>query len=180
MSTSPYVPQSAHLFTKTRYEKPFEVLRGYDIETFPTLRTGSGYLEGTVVDIDASGNAVVAASGVGRVGFALQTVKDMSAQNGSRNYNKTEAALGDSIGVVFGDGVCATMIHEGSGDVGDFAWWDGSTLQFDAELPSGVVAIGRLLRTDGGDPTAGVRGTAGSYTTASSKKAIVLFNFQIQ
>lgn len=180
MATSSYVPQSLHLLSKTRYEKPFEVLYGYLNVTLPTRSTGSGFLEGTVVDINASGNAVVAASGALGIGFALQTVRDMSAQNGYRNYNKTEAALGENIGVIFGDGVAATMIHEGSGNVGDYAWWDGSTLQFDAEPPSGVAIIGRLLQADGSNPGAGVRGTAGDYLTASSKKAIVLFNFKIQ
>lgn len=176
---NPYVPQSTHLFGKTRYDKPFEVLNGYLNLTLGTNATGSGFLEGTVVDISSSGTAVPAASGAMGIGFALQTVKDLSAQEGRRNLNKTEVNLGDFIGVQYGAGMCATKIHEGSGDIGDYAWWDGNRLQFASSVPSGVNAIGRLVQGDGSDPTVGVNGTSGSKYVAGSKKAILLFDFRI-
>lgn len=177
---STYVPDSLHLMDVTRYEKPFEVLGGYLAHNFLTSPSGSAFLEGTVVSFDSSQRAVVAASGAGD-GFAIQTVADLSTLKGRRNLNQTVVNKGDAIGVAYGNGLAATKIHEGSGNIGDLCWWDGTTLRFDTSgsVPSGVKILGRLLQRDGSNPTLGVNGTAGSTTAASTHKAIVMFDFPI-
>lgn len=174
-----YTPLTTHTLSKTRYDKPFEVMDGYYNWTFITA-DDAAFLEGTVVDIDASGQVAVAASGQG-MGFALQTVEDMSAQNGRRNLQQTKVHQGDVIGVQYGVGAAATKIHEGSGDVGDYCYWDGSTLQFEpsGSVPSGVKVIGRLVAGPA-ENTVSFNGTAGSSSTASSVKAYILFDFALE
>lgn len=178
MATS-YIPQSTHTLAKTRYDKPFEVMAGY-LNWTAVTGPSDVYLEGTVIDIDASGKIAIAASGCG-VGFALQTVEDMSALNGYRNVNNTKVNCGDVIAYQYGQGAAATKVHEGSGNVGDYCWWDGSTLQFDpsGSIPSGCKVIGRLVAGPG-ENTNTFNGTAGSYTTASSVKAYLLFDFRLE
>lgn len=179
MSNTAYTPLSTHTLAKTRYDKPFEVMAGYLNHTFIS-GASDAYLEGTVVDIGPSGTCRVAVSGQG-MGFALQSVEDMTAQNGRRNLQQTKVHQGDVIGVLLGQGTVATKIHEGSGNVGDYAYWDGTTLQFEpsGSVPSGVKVIGRLVAGHG-ENTNTFNGTAGSSTTASSVKAYLLFDFALE
>lgn len=181
MASSQYIPGTVYTLGVGRYDKPFEVMRGVLDQGFLTDPSGGTWLEGTVVDV-SGGYMVVAASGKG-MGFALQTVLSSASTLplGYLNPNKTNIVRGDMCGMQFGLGMCATKIHEGSGDIGDYAWWNGSTIKFDAygSVPSGVKVLGRLIQADGPDTTVGVNGTAGSKTTASSVKAILLFDIPI-
>lgn len=180
MATVNLTPETLSL-AKTRFDSTFEVMRGdrESNEAFMTVASsGTAWLAGTVVDLDANGKLVVAASGKG-LGFALQRVKDMSGDNGYRNLAQETANLGDPVGVQFGIGECATKIHTGSANPGAYAYWNGTSLALVATPPSGVKVLGRVLRQDGLDITAAVSGTAGTYSSASSVKAVILFNIPI-
>jgi hypothetical protein len=173
------------MLNKTRYKGSFEVLRGYDNHGHLTSTSGSTWLAGTVLDVDAGGYVTIAASGAGQW-FALQNVADLSSMNGRRNLNNTEANKGDVIGCQYGVGMAATAVHAGYGSPGDVGVWNGSTLVFvaKANYVAGThgKALCRLESADGEDTTqtlTAAGATAGSYSTASNIKAIIRFNIPL-
>lgn len=169
------------MLNKTRYNLPFEVMRGYDGHPHLTSPSGLTWLAGTMLDIDAGGYVTIAASGQGQF-FSVQTVEDMSGLNGYRNLNNHKANRGDVITCQYGAGMAATAIHNGVGSPGDIGVWNGSTIVF-VPKSSYVAsnhgkAVCKLEHADGTDTTqtlTAAGATAGSYSTASNVKAIVRF-----
>lgn len=177
-----FIPE---MLNKTRYNTSFEVLRGYDNHPRLTSPSGSTWIAGTMLNLDAGGYATIAASGLGQW-FSLQNVADMSGDNGYRNRNNTTANRGDVIGAQYGIGMAATAVHAGVGSPGDIGVWTGSTILFlSPSVYSASVngkAVCRLEHADGTDTTktlTAAGATAGSSSTASNVKAIIRFNIPL-